>query len=399
MAPAPAPQMNAAQMNLMARNAVVSQGVKRTQLLYSGTVDVDASPQLNIPPRNVGLILGFIVNVRGTVDVAGGGSALTKTPFGAANLVQSFQFQDLNNNTRINTTGWHMAALNSARANMPYLAVDALSTSPAAYPVDYGQYWTRLMNNTASIAAGASGTTNFTWFVPLAYSETDLRGSVYAGVVNATMNLQINFNQNAIQARTLQGWSDAVYATATSGTAVAGVTQSDLTVEIYQVYYDQLPMGKSGVILPMFDLATIYDIKNTAVQGIVAGQDFPVPYSNFRDFLSTFAVYRNKTSVAGSFAADTDLTYLTMQAANYTNIWKVAPQYAGMWGRQSVGLDFPGGMFYLPSRQKPISTNQFGNTELVFNANDVQTGATVLVGYESFALTNTITQAQSLAPA
>lgn len=389
-------QMDARQANLMARNMIVGGAVKRTQQIYSATIDASSEPVINIPPRNVGLLLGFIVQVETNVAVAATtGTPLTLTPFGPANLLSRVNFTDLNNNTRINTTGWHLHAVNSARAGTPYLA----ARTNSSYPIAYGNYYTGLVEGASTIAAGANSDVGMTYYVPCAYSEQDLRGSIYANVVNATMQLQLTLNANAVQARTVAAGSDAAYTTAASGTPPADVTTGNFTVRVYQVYYDQLPKGQNGVVLPLMDLSTVYELKNTTLQGMVQNQDFPIPYSNFRDFLSTFVVYRNRNAVDdGGFSREADVSSWSLETANYTNLFEVNPDIAGSWGRQAVGDDFARGMYYINTRGKPIATQQYGNMNLVLDPADVQTGAAALIGYEAFALQNMIGQAQGLAP-
>jgi hypothetical protein len=48
--------------------------------------------------------------------------------------------------------------------------------------------------------------------------------------------------------------------------------------------------------------------------------------------------------------------------------------------------DFPAGHYYLDHRNKPIDTNQFGNTSLVVNPSLVNTGASLNLGYEMLAI-------------
>lgn len=394
------PQQNGltpAQANSMARGLIVSSAVKRTQQIFAQTINPTNENVINVQPRNVGLILGFIVRVKSNVAVADTtGTPLTLTPFGPANLLSKVNFTDLNNNTRVNTTGWHLHSVNAARAGAPYLAARENIT----YPIAYGNYYESLVQGAAAIADDANSDVGMTYFVPLAYSEQDLRGAVYANVVNATMNLQLTLNANAVQARTVAAGSDAVYVTAGSGTPPADVTTADFEVEVYQVYYDQLPQGPNGVVLPLLDLSTIYELKNTTVQGMVANQDFPIAYSNFRDFLSTFVIYRNREAVTdGGFSRVADIATWSLETANYTNLFKVDPDIAGSWGRQAVGDDFARGMYYINTRSKPIATQQYGNMNIVLDAADVQSGAAALIGYEAFALTNMIGQAQGLTPA
>jgi hypothetical protein len=388
------------QANQMARNMLVSGAVKRTQQIFSQTVDLSQRNVLDIQPRNAGLVLGFIVNIVAPYSVALGGTPLTRTPFGPTNLLKRVSFFDLNNNTRIQTAGWHLHAVNSARAEKPYGSVDTFTDLPVAY----GKKFRTILDAPATIAAEASGTAAATYFVPLAYSDQDLRGAIYMNVVNATANLQLTLNDGAVQARSLSGWSDAVFCTADGSTPPAGVTEGNVTVEVYQVYYDQLPRGEQGVILPLLDLSTIYEIKNTTMQGVVQNQDFPIPYSNFRDFLSTFAVYRNRVNATGSpdsvgFQNVDDIAKWKLESANFTNVFDVGEKYAGLWGRNTFQADPALGVYYFPTRNKPITTQTFGNMNLILNANNVQTNAAVLIGYEAFGLSNVIMQASGLAPA
>lgn len=383
----------ARQANMLARQLVTGSAVKRTQQIYSRTVNVATENILQIQPRYAGLLLGFYVTVQANIAVGAMGAALTKTPFGSTNLVSQFRFDDLNNNTRIQTTGWHMSLINSMRAGAPFLAC----RTNTDYPVDFGRSFTSLMNAPAGIAQGANANVAATYFIPVSYSQQDLRGAIYLGVVNATAQLQITLNQTPARARTQSGGSDAVYVTADAMTA-ADATIGNYTVEVWQCYYDSLPQSENGLVLPVMDLATIYDIKNTSLTGMTANQDFPVPYSNFRDFLGTYAVYRNRAAATGAvaFATEADINRWKLESANYTNIWEVEPRIAGAWARQTVEDDLPLGVYYFPSRDKPVSTVQQGNFQLVLNAADVQSGAALLVGYESFALTNQIANAGSL---
>lgn len=369
--------------NLLARRMIVSRGVKMTQQIFSQTVTPSTQNVINVAPRNVGLILGFWVEVTSTFTNADDTNDVTLTNFGPANVLSNISFYDLNNNVRINTSGWHLSLLNSARSAAPFL----VSRTNTSYPLDFGNNFTNIIQAPSTIAKSTAGTVNMMYWVPLAYSEQDLRGAVYANVVNATMNLQLTINPAAVVASTLSP-ANAVYTGTTPDTS-----NTSTTITVYQVYYDQLPVGKNGVLLPMLDLATIYEMKNTTLTGLVANQDFPIPYSNFRDFLSTIAVYANGTELNDG----SDINTVALQSANYTNIFKVTPKYISMWTRQLLQNDFPSATYYISSRQKPISTVQYGNMELVINPSTVNSGANVMVGYESFALVNVIGGAQSLA--
>jgi hypothetical protein len=370
------------QINIIARNMISAQSVRMTQQIFSQTVVPANQSVINIVPRNVGLIMGFWVKITATVTNTGSVTAITPTNFGAANVLSQVQFTDLNNNVRIQTPGWHMNFLNSIKARMRFGAAFTAASADDSGVVAYGANWT-VNSLTASIAASGTGTINQWYYVPLAYSDGDYRGAIYANVVNATMNLQLTVNPAPVVA---SGDSTTAVYTGNTGTI------SSLTATVYQDYLDQLPFGKNGPILPIIDLSTSYEVKQTTFTAIVAANDFPMQYSNFRQFLSTFAVYYN----GSARAAGTDINYWALQSANYTNLWKIEPALAALKSRQLLQTDFPLGTYYFGSRAKPISTNQYGNMELVLNASTAGAGAYCLIGYEDFAYVNTITQAGSL---
>ena len=165
---------------------------------------------------------------------------------------------------------------------------------------------------------------------------------------------------------------------------------------MYQSYLDQLPVGQNGIVLPILDLATIYELKNTAVTAVVANQDFPIQYANFRDFISTTMIYVN-TQSTGARGVGADINYLALQSANFTNIWKKEPGLVALETRNHIQADMPPGVYYFDSRNKPISTTQYGNMQLILNASTANTGAYALMGFEDFALVQTLNMAGSLA--
>ena len=411
-------QPSPAQMNALARAAIKARAVNMRQQIYSqsfnaaGTNNISAStPIVTVQPRNVGLIKGFWVKVTATITNNGTNNAATPADFCAANVLSQIQFNDLNNNTRIQTTGWHVNLINSVKARRPYGASLVSSTgidtgiTVGAGGINYtdgttttgaaaGGFLTNYAAPSISKSAG-TGTVIMWYYVPLAYSDDDLRGAVYANVVNATMQLNLTFNPNPGATPGADSTS-AMYIAGASDVG-SNVVISAATVTVYQDYLDQLPVGKGGVLLPVLDLATIYELKNTVVTSIVPNNDFPVQYSNFRDFLSTVLIYVN-TAATGARTFGSDLNYLALQSANFTNIWKLEPALpAILWRNKNLQIDMPAGTYYFPSREKPISTIQYGNMELIINAMTAGTGAYALMGYEDFALVQSLSMAGSLA--
>lgn len=378
-----------AQLNMAQRAAVLQSSVEMIQQIFSTTIAAPTAGNnvLNIPPRNVGLIKRFIIEISGTYTSVGTAAA---TEFGLANLLQNVIFTDLNNNQRINTNGPHLAMLKQVKhkttdpssAPISTIVSDAMvagefiaSGSSPNFPVVVYP-----LPATAALAFRA------VFEVPLAYSDQDLRGAIYANVVNATMNLQLTLNPNPAPGgadNTLAVW----------GTATGAIT--NVTVTVYQVYLDQIPVGPNGVILPILDLSTVYELKATTFTGMVAAQDFPVPYANFRDFLSTLAIF-NSTGATAGLKNGSDINYWSISSANFTNLIKIDPLLAAQFSREIIGSDLPLGTYYFSHRKKPISTTQYGNMQLNLNAIAVSGVPYMIVCWEDFALVNTLTQAGSL---
>lgn len=376
-----APQMSRAQANIAARGAILMQGVDRLQQIYSSGTNPANQTILNIVPQNVGLIRGFLVKVEGVINNSNGAAeVLTRTGFGASNVLRNIQFTDINNQVRHQTQGWHIGLINSAKQPMVMGAAYAPNV-----PVAYGNNWD-VQTAPATIAAGADGNVQFYYYIPLSYSKTDLRGAMWAGVVNATAQLQLQINPEPVKATGDKGMS--VY----GGTTGGWKTGSNVTVTVWQDYIDQIPMQGGQPVLPQDDIATLYQLINTTLPTPVAGQDFSVPFANFRNFLSTTVVYDNN----GTYNVGSDINYFALQTANSSNIWKYGPEEAALLARSTFMADPPPGVYYFDSRSKPIATQQFGNTQITMNPSAVTAGANVWAGFEYFSQASQVVFAGSL---
>lgn len=374
------------QANAQARALVLTQGYPMLQAVAQGTIDADANPVLNIPPQNVGLITGFLLKLQFNVTNGAGATALTLSEMGPANALRNIVFTDLQNYQRINTTGWHLHLLNTAKSGVPFF-----SSTPTDSPVGYGSNWPVIVAP-ATIAGGASGAVTMYYWIPVSYTSRDLSGAIYANVVNATMQLQLTLSNTAqgIAAAGTSAAFQSIYTGGNSGSDVGAYTYT-----LYQSYYDQLPQGEQGPILPMLDLNTMYEIKNTALTGLSQGQDFYSAYSNFRHFLSTTAVFDN----GGTFNVGSDVNYWAFRTANMTDTRKADPSTWAAFTRQRIHTDMPRGVYYFDHREKPIYTTQYGNMNLILNPSTVNANARLLVGWEMLANVSNLINAGSLASA
>ena len=424
MASANTQQMSAQQINQLARQAIRQRSVRMCQQIYSQSVNTVNSKVdgqvVTVNPRNVGLILGFWVKVSTTFTntSAQSTSVFTISDFGGANLLSQIQFNDLSNNTRIQTPGWHVNLINSWKGRRPFASASvgvnseiasgavAAATPFSSFagidaPTNYGSSWAPNSAKPTIAYNSATGTVTQWYYVPLAYNPDhpqtpDLRGAVYANVVNATMQLLLTLNTAPVSAYQADSTS-AVYLNLVNEPVVYTNTS---TVTVYQDYYDQLPTGPQGVLLPILDLATIYELKFTNATAITQAQDYPYQYANFRDFLSTIAIYNNNgsyNSSTGGRQAGSDINYWALQSANFTNIWKEEPNLVAIRTRQHLGTDLPPGSYMFDSRTRPISTTQYGNMQLVLNTSLTSAGAYMLVAVEDFALVQSLSMAGSLA--
>lgn len=397
-------QANAAAANTLANQLIRSQAIEMyTQLApvsLSSSVN-NAGMVVNITPRNVGLLKGFYVEYSAQVKNTNASAAITPTPLAPLTLFSNIQFTDLQNNVRINCPGYQLGLLNTIKQKNPF-ATAFLSTATDTV-VKYGANSTATVqgvsnvdtvwSSTASIAAAATGVVTGVLWVPIAYSDHDYRGAVYANVINGQMNLQFTVNPSP---GFVSGGDQllSMYGTADSATTVQVL---NTTLQVTQVYMDQLPIDpKSGLpILPQRDIATIYELKNTTFTAAVPNNDFPMQYPNFRDVLSSIVLFDN----LGAPASIPNFTnYFSLQAANSTNIFKRTGNLNQALVRNIMGFDLPLGATYFSFRGKPLSTTQYGNLQLIFNGNSNWSATYAIYHcWESFASIATITQAGSLA--
>jgi len=400
----------AAQANAAARQAVLANSIESLQLIFSqANINPAVQTVVNVPPRNVGLIRGFYVHVAFSFTT-GITTTLTRTTLGPANLLANVTFNDLSNQQRINVQGWYLPILDTQRRRNQSFSSELATGVPASQasgtdtPLGFQANFTSqfglagtntpLMSCPASIAPSTANNVIDMWYyVPLSYTDRDLRGAIYGGVVNSVMNLQVTFNQSNFQVASTADPTLAVFA---SSGAVNAITLPLWSVEVYQDYLDQLPFSSQGPILPFQDLSWSYLLNTTFFTGMTAATDYPVPFPNFRNIQSASLIYDN----GGTLNTGQDINYLALQSANYTNVFKVSPAMQSILARNLLHVDMPKGGYYFDFRRKPLSTVQYGNLNLVVNPVTVTSAlgpSQFLVGFEQLAMQNQVVGAGSIA--
>jgi len=394
-----APKMTPQQQDAIATRAILSSSVDRIQNVASAQVFPASNPVLLVQPLNVGLIKRFTIVVTGHISNTGTG-AITLTDFGLANLFAQggLQYVDLNNYLRVNTSGAHLSILASAKRRRSFAATvqDNVSTTTNlskmlnVNPATWGVF-----QASQSIAAGTSAAFRAVFELPLAYTDDDLRGAIWANVLNAVQQLTLTFNAQAVTAAPTDN-TFAVY----SGAAGSAGSITDATVNVYQEYLDQLPKatGPSGMttILPALSLSTVYELKSTTFQNIPSNQEFFFPYANQRSFISTITTFNHDGTATGR-GLGADVNYWALVSANSTYIWKLDPLTVAQKSREHLTADLPNGTYYFPTRRHNIASLQFGNLQLTLNATSTTPASYANVMWEMFALQNTLASGASLA--
>ncbi len=371
-------QADAFAKNMQIRNYIIQSSVDLTQQIFQQTITnyVPGQPfTMNVKVNTVGLVKRFWVKVTATVADGAGAQGASLTDMGPANTFSQIVLTDTSNQVRIQTTGWHLHHLASARRNQVFGAAYA-TTDPTGVGGNLG------INKAANIPAGGNDGGVFNWYyeVPVAYSDFDLTGAMWMNVVNATANLQLVLNPLFFAAAGTTDSTGSVYLmNPGSGANLGSITS--MTVTVYQNCLDQLPTQDGQYLLPSLDLQYALQILNTSTSGFTTNLDQAIPYANYRQFKSTFVLYDN----GGALNPGTDINYIALQSANMTYFFKVDPLTLSLLTRNAIGDDFTRGLYYISTRSQPINTLQYGNRQLVINPSNVGVNANFQIGYEAIA--------------
>jgi len=381
-------RMTVDQYNQVARQQLIKQSILKKQLIFSYTGNpASINNTINIGGNNVrmaGLLTRFIVEVEATfAELAGGTTAATQ--IGQANLLQNVQFTDLQNNQRHNTSGAHLALVSTMKRHYPWGTAFTAGQSFASnqigarVPLSYATPPTTV----------ATGTARTVYEIPVSIDNyKDLRGGIFLGVYGAQLSLQLQLNTNPAPAA-----GDSTFAVF-YGSGASSI--SSVMVNVYQEYYDQLPMNNGAYVLPPTDISTVYQLTYTNFTNFTAGQDYYIPYANYRKYLSQNFIYNNSGSDGGLSIDGSDINYLALVAANFTNIWKVAPLEQKRLMREQLMTDLYDGLYISRTYDKPVDTQNYGNMQLDINPITAGASSYAYVMSEFIAYQNQISQAPSL---
>lgn len=371
-------------LNFQARQFIIDQAIDVWVPIAQGTITTGVGSVINVGLRPFGLAKRLLIELHAPVTPSPQNQTLG--PFGPASLISNVTLTDTNNQVRINTPGWHLEMVATAKRRRVFGAAFTTDT-----PFGYGNNVTNVMSAPATLTGGAGASNvNAVFEVPISYTDADLRGAMWLGVTNANANLQFTLNPNMFAISTTTDATQALYKSAGAGAATLGT----VTYTIHQNVLDQVPVDPKSRqrILPYGDLGVAYQLITSPFGGLVVNSDNPFFYPNFRDVMSTTIIFDN----AGTLNAGTDVSYFALQSANFTNVFKYPPTIEALLTRAIIGDDPPAGMYYFDHRHKPINTIQYGNMALLVNPTTVNAGASIQFALETLAQIGQIVMAGSM---
>lgn len=358
---------NAAQMNVYNSAYLRGTGLYMTRKLQPQTGALGSQIKVNL--ERTGVVTGVLLKITVPVNITATATASAFGPYVLANQVQYTDFAGLQ---RVNTNGYLLHALNSYKG----MKIGNNAVNYAGLPSAE-----RFINTNILNVPTATGTANLTFFmyVPLAYDpRQDLRGAVLAQAIYGEHYITIQL-PNALVG------TDPLLFPYTAGT-VALQAGTSVTVQPYMNYI----MPQSGANnLPLVDLSTIYAIEGNMQDStnITAGADKYLNWPNNRAILS--AIHVLNQGATGGTLNETDVNTITLLGNSNTNIRELTPDVLRLEQRYMLQADAPSGVYYLQSRQQPITTQLYGNVQSKFNIATAAAGTYFLSQFESTYLSGT----------
>lgn len=367
-----ATQVTPAQQNRMARDLIFQSAKPILQQVVTRTfaAPVAGLNTMTINPLPIGFLRRFIVVVSGTVNNTGAG-VLTLSKNGADNLLSNITFTDFTGNPRHNASGRAFSYVEAAKyGRIPGAATTSDSVS------GFGSI---IASNVApaTIANAGNGVVTRVFEIPIMVDTGKfMAGGMWLGVNNQSCALNLTLNPAPCVLATADQLG-AIY----TGAAGSTGTLTNVTVTVFQDYWNNVPEDKNGnPILPVNDITTAYMITETNsglafAAGLPAQWNFPT----FSKLLGTYFAYDNG---AVNLNPGTDLTQIALVVSNYSIIKQYTPQLLSRLTRDTVGADLPSGQYAITSRMHNLDVSQYPSLQLQITPSSAPAGTYALVTTE-----------------
>lgn len=357
-----------AQINYAQRQNLIATGLYMTKQLQPVTAQALGS-QIRVPLDRMGIMTGVTLRVDVPVTIAT--AAAVPSQFAPYNLAQQISYVDYSGLQRVLTNGFQLHALNNFRGGKVLNNAVDYQFLPAAE--------TSLDTNILSLpTAIGNSVISFYLYVPIAYDpNSDLRGAILSQTIYGDHYITLQLPPSLVSA------DGFVTPYLTGGGTV--VLNGAITISAFQDYI----MPQQGVQnLPMIDLSTIYSIEGgyTDSANITAGQSKYINWPNNRAVMSALHVYDNG---GAPVANGTDINRIILLGNSNTNIRELTPALLRQRQRYHLQTDMPNGVYYMPSRAQPITTQLYGNVQTQFDITTANAGAYISSQFESFYLSGT----------
>lgn len=343
---------------------VLATSVLSDTLIASPTgINPVTTPNYVVQMSNIGLTLGFIVEFFATITA--GANALTATDFGPLNLLDTITFTDYDSTTRISIAARKLWLMNALRHGA-YLGASPDFYDAAGDQIPASGAWP-IINFPKNIAANGNATVRFYLFIPLARAPQhgDFRGSIFSQISGKTASLQFNFQSNAVAFG-----ADVMRAAYTGGGVV---TVTNVGFNIWQQYYDQLPMTGASYKMAPLSWSSLYQLLDgQTIDNPVVGEYSYYNFTTVREYYGTLALYDNDNALNQG----TDMTKITFfrNLTTPTRTW--TPNKLTLETRRLLGRnDLPAGCYFLDWSYKPVTLSVFGNSRIGFMPSLVNAGA------------------------
>lgn len=367
-APGTVGQMSAPQQminqNALARAALIASAPRMRKNLGNFTSGGALGGTTRIKLFNVGISTRILLDVQATFDI--GVAVATASPKAPFNLINRVKLTDYDGTDRINASGFQLWMVNSIRESAPYGYNNGSQTSVLTSPL-------------VPTAVAAGQTLRFQLDLPLAFSETDLRGAMLTQT--AVGEAWINIDWNTLLGQ--NGNADAVY----NGGATTTWANAVIQVNAFQEYL--MPQNIGGQVpLPALDLMTVYELAGAlkSTDNIAVNAEKLFNYPNVR---SVIGAYYNFVNGGVMNAAPTDIAKFRL-IANGNNVLreynptdKLFEMRKWCWEH----ADLRQGAYFELHRDRPIETALYGNVQMGITPSAVTVNAQSTafeVLYESF---------------
>jgi len=328
-----------------------------TKRIYSNS-SVSAGDELQINPDKTGFLAGFWVKVKYTAAAAAAVTALPMSPY---KIVQALSFTGFSSSNRHKTTGLEMALTMQQRLGGDagaFVNPDVLMghTSP-------------ITQSPQSIAAGGTEPGEVWMYVPIIDpASPNLNGIEFGQYEKAQASLNLTIASDAVASNT-----DPFF-----GMFSGAVTLTDISVEVYQSYYNgQLLTSKGVIVKPSVSMGNMYSI----LSGLIPNTLSPSQIS--RDVLDQNYVYRgygllydNGKAFNAPSGSARDIESLGLYVETDTIIHQYDPGLLKAFNMSAAKLGaVQDGYYFFNFGSRPINASQNGQYNIGFTPLTVETGA------------------------